>query len=190
MRLPVFALWGLLLCACSFDYGEEQSPDLDRETPTKIFVDVKQTTVVDNHKTTEFKAQTAELFEKRKEARLSGLNFVEFDQGGGKVTEGRADLATINTEKNDAQVSGQVSVWSVTQKTRISAENLTWTNDQKLLVSPLDEAVTVEQDGGSSFIGKGFQANFKLGQLSFSGGVTGTMTEKKDTEASNAPAQP
>lgn len=174
--------------SCSLDYGEALSKELDKDVPNRILLSFRQTNVSDGRKTASFQADMAEFFDKKQEARLTKLSFVEYNESGETVTEGQADSAVVQTEKKDAQVNGGIYFYSLKEKTKLYAENLSWIDAEKTLRSLGEEKVTVERDSGSSLEGQGFEINFKNGTLSFTNGIRGSVVEKEEGE--NQPSLP
>ena len=178
MRLP---RWIALLClsalasACSLDY---QATDVEAgdtsQIPDTVASNINYRVVKNSKVALQLTADKSETYTSKKETLLSGAHFVEYDQEGDAVTDGKADSITFHTESQDAEISGSVSVYSSVQQGSISTESLTWKDTQKLLTANPTEKVVIKKDDGSYLTGRGFVGNFKIKELRFSGPVEGT----------------
>ncbi len=174
-RLPVLLCAAALASACSLDY---QATDVEAgdtsSIPDTAAVNITYRVVKSSRVNLELTADKSETFTSKKETILAGAHFVEYDQKGEAVTDGKADSIVFNTESRDAKISGGVSVYSASQEGSISTEYLSWQDKGKILTADPNERVIIKKDDGSYLTGRGFQGDFRTKEIRFSGPVEGT----------------
>ena len=178
----VFAA-ALLVAGCSLNYQEAGAEEKTAEgVPDTVALGLVHKIHKNGRLSLELEAARAETFSAAAKTILTDAHFIEYDDQGGKATEGSAQKVVYHTDTEDAEISGKVRVHSASEKGEVTAESLAWTNKGKKLVAPPDERVTIRKDDGSSISGRGFQGDFRRRQVIFSGPVQGTYVWKEETK--------
>jgi LPS export ABC transporter protein LptC len=173
--------WIAILClaglaaACSLDYQATELEAGDTSSiPDTIATNLTYRVVKNSRLSLQLTADESRSYTSKKETLLDGAHFVEYDQKGEAVTDGKANSIVFHSESRDAEISGQVSVYSAVQKGSISTEYLAWEDAGKILTADPTERVVVKKDDGSYITGRGFVGNFRIRGVTFSGPVEGT----------------
>jgi LPS export ABC transporter protein LptC len=165
----------MFLVCCSLDYqeagGEEKAAEGIPDTVARGLVHKVHK---NGRLSLELEAARAETFSASAKTILTDAHFIEFDEKGGKATEGRARKVVYHTDTENAEISGAVRVHSASEKGDVSAESLAWTNKERRLTAPPEERVIMRKDDGTSITGSGFVGNFRTREVTFSGPVQGT----------------
>jgi len=172
----------LLVAGCSLDYKEAAAEEQAAEgIPDTVALGLVHKIHRNGRLSMELEAARAETYSAAAKTILTDAHFIEFDDKGGKATEGRAHRVIYHTDTENAEISGMVSVHSASEKGEVSAESLAWANKEKRLTAPADEKVTIRKDDGTSISGRGFVGDFRTRQVTFSGPVQGiyVWTEEK-----------
>ena len=179
---PIFPLLPLivLLAGCSIDY---QGASTEERTPSGIPDTVAVGLLHRVHKngrlTLELEAARAESWNAKSQTILTDAHFVEFDEKGGKATEGEARTVIYHSDTEDAEITGAVRVRSAAEEGDVRAERLSWANKTRRLTAPPADRVTIRKEDGSSLSGTGFTGDFMRRKLSFAGPVQGTYVWKE-----------
>ncbi len=175
--LPFLSALALLLgslAGCSLDYrSAEIAQKLPENVPDTVLSDFTSTTMRGQLPYFRIQAQSAETFEKKNETVLTNVQFEQFDSKGKIAAEGRANHAVYHTNTENAELSGDLSMYSVSEKARFTANYLAWNNEEKTLTGKPDALVVIRKDGGSFLQGRGFHADTRTRTLQFSDGVEG-----------------
>jgi len=163
------------LAGCSIDYrSAEIAQKLPESVPDTVLTDFTSTTMRGQLPYFRIQAQSAETFGKKNETVLTDVQFQEFDKNGSVIAEGRAHHAVYYTDTQNAELSGDLNMYSLSEHARFSADSLAWNNDAKTLTGKPDALVVIKKDSGSFLEGRGFQADTRTRSFQFSGGVEGT----------------
>ena len=161
--------------ACSLDYQATELEAGDTSSiPDTIATNITYRVVKNSRLSLQLEADQSKTYNTKKETLLDGAHFVEYDQKGDAVTDGKADSIVFHTESRDAEISGSVSVYSASQKGSISTEYLQWQDAGKILTADPNARVVVKKDDGSYITGRGFVGDFRIKEVTFSGPVEGT----------------
>jgi len=178
----VFAA-ALLVAGCSLNYQEAAAEETAAEgVPDTVALGLVHKIHKNGKLSLELEAARAETYGAAAKTILTDAHFIEYDDQGGKATEGRAQKVIYHTDTENAEISGSVNVHSASEKGEVSAESLSWTNKERRLVAPPDERVTIRKDDGSSISGRGFQGDFRTREVIFSGPVQGTYVWKEESK--------
>lgn len=187
-----FAVAGsLVLGGCALDYEKEASVD-PAQVPQMVFEDIHQTAVKDGQVQYTMKSASSEVYQTKKQVRLKNFEFQEYDSDGKPASRGTADSAVINTDSNDARISGRLSARSEAQAVTLEADGgtsggLTWANDDRILKTLPETGVTLKKDDGSQIEAKALTLDLGSNRLELEDGVQGSWTaETKQDEDSAA----
>jgi LPS export ABC transporter protein LptC len=173
----------VLVVGCSLDYqgagGEEQEAE---GIPDTVASGLVHKVHKNGRLSLELEAARAETYSASSKTILTNAHFIEYDEKGGKATEGRARKVVYHTDTENAEISGTVRVHSASEKGDVSAESLAWANKEKRLTAPPDERVTIRKDDGTSITGSGFVGDFRTREVTFSGPVQGTYVWQEDSK--------
>jgi LPS export ABC transporter protein LptC len=174
--LPLIAF----LAGCSIDYEgasvDEQSPSA---IPDTVAVGLLHRVHKDGRLTLELEAARAESWNAKSQTILTDAHFVEFDEKGGKATEGEARTVIYHSDTENAEISGTVHVHSTAEEGDVRAETLSWENKTRRLTAPPAERVVIHKEDGSSLTGTGFTGDFMRRKFTFAGPVQGTYVWKE-----------
>jgi len=185
---PPFSVVAMVLAAlaaagCSLDYREAQAEETIAEgIPDTVLYEVRHRVVKDSRLAVAFEAQKVENYTKKKLTLLESIQFREYGNEEDILTEGRAGSVIYHTDTENAELSGSVSVQSHTEKATVTTGALSWVKDKRLLIGKPEETVTLEKEDGSYVSGRGFQGDFKIKAVHFSGPVMGTYVYKDEDE--------
>jgi len=170
----------ILLAGCSIDYREasveEQAP---ASIPDTVAVGLLHRVHKNGRLSLELEAARAETWNAKNQTILSDAHFVEFDDKGGKATEGEARTVIFHSDTENAEISGAVHVHSAAEKGDVRADTLEWENKPRRLTAPPAEQVTILKEDGSTLTGTGFTGDFMKRQVTFAGPVQGTYVWKE-----------
>lgn len=156
--------------------------DLEESIPQLVIKNFKHTEISKGQLSFLVVAERAEIFDERKQTKLYGMTFFEYDAAGKIVTNGKADEATFEIESEDALLTGNIEIYSKKQEAYITSNSFTWRKATKMLTGETNDTVFLSKEDGSTVEGEGFEANFKYNTITFSSNVTGSYVTKEDGE--------
>ncbi|MFP4489912.1 MAG: LPS export ABC transporter periplasmic protein LptC [Spirochaetaceae bacterium] len=189
---PVFSLvlcGALLLLAprCSFDYRDTRlSESLSEDVPDSILTHYVHTSVRKGTPAFQVAAETSKTFNKKNEALLSEVNFREFDSKEQTVSEGVADKATVYTQSDNVELSGNIRFTHRPDDFDIAAEYLYWNNEERSLEGGEEQLVSIRRGGGSAISGRGFSSSGAYRRVQFDGEVEGDYTEEEEADGTGS----
>jgi len=172
----------LALAGCSMDYrATEVAEKAAAGVPDTVATGIVHKIFKNGHLSFVLEASQAQTFNSQKETIITNASFEEMDDKGKVVTNGQAGRIVYHSDTENAEISGQVSVHSASEKAQVTADSLSWENKEKRLSAPTGEMVTVKKDDGSFLQGTGFVGDFRTRQVTYTGRVEGTYVweEKK-----------
>ncbi len=180
--LPVLLGWlaiaagaALLLAGCSLDYRPLESVDrLLEETPDAVLIHFTHTVATGGATLRTLQAERAEIFDRRKETRLQQVYWVEYAADGSMLSEAWAERAVWRSDREEARISGSISLHSYEERAWIYADSLSWEGEKRLLASGPGGTVTLKRENGTTVQGRGFRADFRRRQVTFAEQVQGT----------------
>ncbi len=173
----------LLAFGCSLDYrGVMVATTMPENVPDTVLDDLTTTSVRGASAYFRIEAGHAETFGRKNETILTSVKFQEFDKNGKAVTEGSADRVVYHTDTRNAELSGNLKVYSSTEDAHVSADYLYWNDDDKTLQGRPGSVVVITKDSGSLIEGTGFSAEIRTRTVRFSGAVRGTWVGGSDDE--------
>ena len=172
-------IWGFTF-SCSLDYREALvGEELSETTPETVLVNFKYTRVRQGKELAFVEGEKGETFTKKNETVLYKVHFIEYDEEGGILNEGRANQAVYNNKTGNAEIHGSIYVYSYKEKAAITAADLNWISETKVLKGSPKEIITLKKDDGSYIEGRGFTADFKQKSISFFSNVKGQYVSKE-----------
>lgn len=164
----------VLLGGCSLDYkSAEVAQKLPANVPDTALTDFVSTTMRGDRPYFRVTAQTAETFAKKNETILTDVQFEEFDKEGKVVADGRANRAVYHTDTQNAELSGDLSLYSAAEKATFKTDYLSWNDHEKRLAGTPDGVVRITKESGSFLEGRGFTATTRTRSFEFEHGVEG-----------------
>jgi len=184
------ALAGLLLAACSFDYGKETAVSADA-IPVMSFQGLQQVGVKDGRKLYTMRSDGADVYFAKKQTVLKNFEFEEYDTDGKTASHGRADEAVINTATNDAEIHGRLEAHDAERGVtlRTGDGGLTWTNESRVLKTNGETRVQLTKDDGSDIDGQGLVLDLGANRLELQAGIQGTWTPENKDDATTPPSE-
>lgn len=184
--LILVTLASAALTGCSVDY-EPGTRDTsgDEEEPNELVMrTVTLRTVTGNGVSLMIAADTSRTNRDEMRQVLDRAYFLEYAPDGTPRTEGIADRVTLDLDTENAELDGNVQVYSTEEDASVSAQYLYWNNADRVLESRVDEAIAVERGDGTEMEGQGFRADATTRRLVFTRGVAGVLV-LEDDEAEN-----
>jgi LPS export ABC transporter protein LptC len=164
----------LVLFGCSLNYRDARVLDeLEETVPNIRMTGITHTVATKDRILMVVTADTSESYEKAKKTVLLGVTFKEYDSRGAFVAEGRADKVMYQSDSKNAEIEGNIVVQSYKEKGAIKADYLYWNDAQRTLKGRDDLPITLIDDDGSRFTGRGFEADLKRLVISFLAAVEG-----------------
>lgn len=178
-RAFALILLPLLLLGCSIDYRTgATSGKTAAETPDTVFYNFTTTSVHGSKPYFRIKAAEAETFNKKNITVLHRVSFQEFDSEGKVIAHGTADRVVYHTDTKNAELSGNLDLYSAQEKARITTSYLFWNDKAQTLTGKPGVPVTIVKNDGSRIAAKGFEADLRTRTIRFSSNVRGTFVEK------------
>lgn len=175
---------GLLavLGACSLEYEEPLATEISEDTPDTVFFSFMHTVVQGGAPRFVVGADRAETYGDRKRQYLSQVTFTELANDGSILTEGTADYAEYETDTENFELSGNLRFYSAEEDAWLTADELFWDNDTRVLTSEPVDPVLLERGDGTVIRGRGFVAEMGRSIIRFEDGVSGTLVEDEADE--------
>ena len=181
-------LLGLLLAACSFDYGD--TSDSDKNRPDIVMEDVEYVRVRGGDVQVRFQAEYVERWEDSQTMELTAFSFEHLENNEGDIdAEGQAGSASVQLDTGNVSFKGGVKISVESEDIIIETRGLEWRDKERLLFGGEDDEVYIERSDGTSFTGRGFSANIRSRTWAFSGEVKGTYVEEDEADEEAVPAE-
>ena len=174
----------LLLCTgCKLDYKDaDLAEDMDEQIPNSILVDFSQVVVRNGKVSYIFSADYAELFDSKGITNFDNIGFTEYKPNGETGTEGAARKATHFSKTDNIIFDGKIILNATAQDFVVKSDYLEWKDNNKILKSMDETAVTIEQGDGSVVKGRGFIADAKEKSFIFLEEASGRYLEDDKAE--------
>jgi hypothetical protein len=127
------------------------------------------------------KAENARVFDKKNETSLEEVTFIEYTPEGEITSQGKGESVVFFGKTDSAEWTALLNSAQSKMRAPLVQTIFIGTDQKKRLFSKDEMEVSVQREDGSSFTGKGFEADMKLGTLRFENGVQGTL-EVNDEE--------
>jgi len=175
-------LWALAAAGCSLEYDPEQTTPAD-QVPQMVFTELKQSAVRDGRVLYTIESDSSEVYTAKKEMRLKGFRFEEYDQTGKALSSGRADAGVVDTSTNDATLTGKLAARSDDQGVDLEIDGgeggtLTWNNDLRQLRTGSQARVELRKTDGSKVTATGLTLDLTDNSLELESAVQGTWTQQ------------
>ncbi len=164
-----------LLTGCRFDYDEPTGPYEREDLPDFMLQEFSYTVHLGDGSQVLFTGTTGSFRDDRRTAELNDVKFLQFAQDEELLTTGSSRKAVINTDTEDALLSGDVIVHAIEEDLVIRSSSLSWKREEQLLVSQSGELVTMEQSNGTMISGYGFTGDLYRREFTFSEHAEGTL---------------
>lgn len=175
---------GLLaaLGACSLEYEQPLATEISEDTPDTILFSFTHTVVQDGSPRFVVGAERAETYGERKLQYLSLVTFTELAADGSLLTEGTADYAEYQTDTENFELSGNLRFYSAEEDAWLTADELFWDNEARVLTSEPADPVLLERGDGTVIRGRGFVAEMGRSIIRFEDGVSGSLVEDDEDD--------
>ena len=179
--LLFLAALGLLLAACTFDYGD--TGDSEKGKADIIMEDIEYVRMRGGDPQVRFKAEYAERWEDRQTMEIKNFSFEQMEDNGDTVdAEGRAGTAVVQLESGDVSLGDGVRINIDSEDIIILTARLEWKDKEKTLSAGDEDAVDIQRSDGTSFTGIGFYADTRNRTWRFLGEVMGTYVETDEDD--------
>ena len=106
-------------------------------------------------------ATSIEIYQQADKAYITDLTFSQQGADNNLAFSGSAGTAIIDTDTNDAALSGGVVIQNHQDGMEITAESLNWRYDPQIIEGEADQTVSITYGDGNKIRGKGFFVDFK-----------------------------
>jgi len=172
---------GMLLTACSFDYGI--TTGTDKNKPDIVMENLEYVRVRGGDPLVRFHAEHAERWEDRQTMELKNFTFQQLQNSGADINaDGRAGSATVQLASGDISLKEGVKINVKSEDITIWTDELDWKDKEKTLTGADQGEVDIDRSDGTSFTGKGFFADARNRTWNFAGEVNGQYVEKDNTK--------
>ena len=159
---------------CSINYEEAiVSDEMSEDVPDTIMKNFTYISVRNGVESIKLEAETASTFENKNETIMENVVFQEFSNNGSIAAEGKADSVILFNNTEDAELSGNLYLYSKQEEGAIETDFLEWTKESKELKSNPQSQVNITKDSGTTISGKGFHANLRKKEITFSENIIG-----------------
>ena len=174
----------VVLCAgCKLDYKDaDLAEEMNAQVPNSVLEDFSQVVVRDGKVSYIFSADHAELYDSTKLTYFDNIGFTEYKADGSTGTEGAAQRAVHDSKTDNIIFDGKIILNSTVQDFVVKSDYLEWNNEAKILKSPDDTEVSIEQGDGSVVKGRGFIADAKGKSFTLLEDASGRYIEDEETE--------
>jgi LPS export ABC transporter protein LptC len=181
MKKTLCYLAALLLCACSFDYGEASSNP--ENLPDIVMEGVEYVRVRNGNPLARFTAELAERYEDRQVMELRNFTFEQFETHGEELNAmGSAGMATVALDTGNVQLRDGIRIDVETEDITIETERLDWQDKERILTAGEGQRVDMKRSDGTDFSGWGFSANIRDRTWGFSSGIQGAYFWEEDED--------
>lgn len=170
----IFAI--ILFCSCSLKYA--QTPNVEDEIPEFVFEGTKMTSYEKSAKKTEIQADVLEQYKNSSQSYAKGIEFFAYDDGE-ISSEGSCGYLFVDSKKEIYQLYENINVYNYSDNTKFSADALKWNGKSEQLTSGKSDSVKIEKDN-TVIVGSGFSASGVSKTYTFTGAVSGTITDSED----------
>ncbi len=161
-RIPLILLISVFSFSCSIDYGDSILPDeMKEDIPDNILRSFLYTENSDGHKTFSLYAAKAEIFNTKEQTILTDVVFQQFDSNGNLIAEGRSDRGVIFQDNDNAEMRGNIQIYSSREEAELSTSYLYWDNEENTLTGRQDTPMTIKKDSGTVLSGRDFSADMR-----------------------------
>lgn len=193
-RFGPLSLLLLTAAGCSLDYGDETVTSSE-QVPQMVFEGLKQTAVKEGKILYTMEAEASEVYHVKKQVRLKNFRFQEYDSEGQPASNGSAESAVINTDTNNARISGRLTARSEEQAVTLEVKGgagggLTWVNDDRILKTEPNTGVTLRKDDGSQIEARALTLDMGSNRVELEDGVVGSWTPETNQNANTPPLLP
>jgi len=162
------------LTGCSLDYEAARlDGEVAAQVPDTVVTGLVHRVVKNSRTALEVRAARAETWDAQRRTVLADAAFIEYDHAGKRAVEGRAGSVVFHGDTENAEIAGQVSVYSAVEEAGIKTRALAWKSKERLLTAEPDDLVVITKDDGSFLKGTGFVGDFRKREFTFSGPVQG-----------------
>jgi LPS export ABC transporter protein LptC len=176
-----FPILLLLLGACSFDYGNTETPSEDQ--PDIVMRDVEYVRIRGGDPVVRFQAESAERYEEKQIMNLRNFSFEQFENHSDEIDAvGKAGQASVALDSGNINLRGGVRISVESEDIIIETPSLEWLDKEHHLVGSPTGEVDINRSDGTKFSGWGFSADTRSRTWTFSSGVGGSYVEKDDDE--------
>ncbi len=175
MRIALYSLFLLLLFpSCEIEYTQYDNEEVEG-IPTAVLYNVRSLEVRDNYPLILFEADEAVIWQKRLETELKNFTFEEYRRSGEISNKGWADYLLLDNS-NNAYIRGNIQGESITVDGSLSASELNWEHDKRLLKAVGATTVQIELANGTVLAGYGFESDFYNRTTTYASRVEGVLS--------------
>lgn len=161
------------LFSCEINYDLAGGSENVESLPDIVMTSVEQLEV-QGDQFFQVEAESAELYYDSGETRFKEIYFEELDLEGKVLRKGSAG-ELIQYDNDDLFLRGDIDLEDLDENSRILGEEFSWNEEERRLESSPDGKVTLQWDEDNLLEGRGFSADFRQNELSFSQSVQGEL---------------
>jgi LPS export ABC transporter protein LptC len=165
-----------VMSSCSFLEENQERPE-PAVHPDLSFYDATYTIGRPDGNPFTIKAKDLQIYKKEDRATGNIITFEQRDDEGVVQVSGTCDSISIDTDDEDAVLSGNVSLNIETEGLNIVSDEVTWDSDTSILDTG-DQDVVVTWSNGNTIAGKGFTANLETRDFELASIEEGIINEE------------
>lgn len=180
MKRYYFIIFTVVTSSCSLDYSDANLVEtLSKEIPNTIIYKYETVEVQSGSPVLQIEADKAEFYNGKEQTLLTNVSFSNFKDDEIN-NQGRSDYAILDMKSGDAEMTGSIKITSQKDNSSLSAESLSWIDDEKKLSSKPQETVIVIDKEGSYIQGSGFSADINRKTILFENEIEGEFISDEE----------
>ena len=172
------------ITACSFSYDTVTQNDDD---PNLVMENTEYVRIVNGNPEIRVKTEELRRYEAKHIMELDEFSFEQYNsapEGYNAIPDinarGKASRARMETDTNNATITGNISIEVVSEDITLETPELSWLDKNRLLGAP--GLVNIRRGDGTTLKGTGFSADVRSRSWEFKSAVEGTVVEKDEKE--------
>jgi len=158
--LLVLVVLVVIVSSCELDSETAATGSDTIEHPDMVLFDADYVLGLAGSQPILIHAATIEIHGARQQAVLSEVTFEQYGSDGLVSFSGTARTMAVDTDTNDATLTGDIVVTNHRADVEIKADSLSWSHEHRLLTGPADGTVVLDHGGRYHLTGTGFSGDF------------------------------
>jgi len=151
----------LILCSCTFDYGDKES--FGDDIPDLVMVNVEYVRVRSADPLARIQAELFERYDRQNVMKLQNIVFEQYGERGEEVfVYGKAGNAVVNIGSGDIIMDMNVNMEVKTEDVMLETRSIEWKDEPRHLFSGENEIVRIYRSNGTRFSGTGLFINARM----------------------------
>lgn len=174
-KLLTVLFFSLLFLSCSIKY--DSTVEISDVVPEFVFEDASVIRYENKKVKITVEADKMEEYKDSSETFAKGVDFSAYNDNEELTTEGQCGYLFADTDKKIYQLYDNITLNSITEKTKFYADEIKWNEKTEQLTSGKSDSVKIEKED-TIMVGSGFSASGVSKTFSFTGAVSGDIETK------------